>query len=85
MRKRFAIAMLAIQVLVFVFPLSLFAQSNTGTLLGTVSGPDGVIAGAKVVVKDDSTGRERTVKTSDEGTFTIPQLEVGTYTVTISA
>ncbi|MEO6393966.1 MAG: carboxypeptidase-like regulatory domain-containing protein [Pyrinomonadaceae bacterium] len=61
------------------------AQSNTGSLTGTVSDASGVIPGATVVVKDNQTGRERTLTTSGEGTFSLSQLEVGEYTVTVSA
>src|SRR5574341_1478723 len=60
------------------------AQSNTGRLVGVVSGPDGVIPGATVVVTDNQTGRQRTVVTTGEGAFTLPQLEVGTYNVKVS-
>ncbi len=69
----------------FLLVCAVFAQSNTGRLVGAVSGPDGVIPGATVTVTDNQTGRVRTVTTSGEGAFTIPQLEVGTYTVKISA
>jgi hypothetical protein len=61
------------------------AQSSTGSLVGTVSGPDGVIVGASVVVVDNQTGKERTLVTSDEGTFNLSQLEVGNYTVKVTA
>src|SRR5687767_9579115 len=71
-------------LLLALFGASL-AQSNTGTLIGTVSDASGVIAGANVVVKDNQTSRERTLVTNEEGSFTLAQLEVGTYTVTITA
>jgi hypothetical protein len=62
------------------------AQSlQSGRLVGTISSPDGVIAGATVVVKNNQTGKEITVTTSGEGTFLVPALDVGTYTVTVSA
>jgi hypothetical protein len=61
------------------------AQSNTGRLVGTVSDPSGVIPGANVVVKDNQTGKERTVSASDDGTFSLAQLDPGAYTVTITA
>jgi hypothetical protein len=61
------------------------AQSTTGKLSGTVSGPDGLLPGAKVVITDDSTGREITVVTNEAGFYQAPQLEFGTYTVRISA
>ena len=35
------------------------AQTNTGRLVGTIASSDGVIAGAKVTVTDDKTGKER--------------------------
>src|SRR5215213_161439 len=62
-----------------------FAQNTNGKLVGTVSAPDGVIAGATIVVKDNQTGKERTVVSNENGTFDVPQLEFGTYTVTITA
>ena len=58
---------------------------NTGSLVGTVSDPSGVVPGATVVVTDNATGRERTVTTSDSGAFNVPQLETGIYTVKVSA
>lgn len=68
-----------------VFAAASFAQSNTGRLVGTVSDPSGVIPGATVVVTDNKTGKERTVVASDDGSFAVPQLEAGTYTVRVSA
>jgi hypothetical protein len=61
------------------------AQSTTGRLAGSVSDASGVIPGATVVIKDNQTSKERTLTTSDDGTFSVPQLDVGLYTVTISA
>jgi hypothetical protein len=61
------------------------AQSSAGRIVGTVSGPDGVIAGATVTVIDESTKRERVVTSSGEGTFIINPLEAGIYTVTITS
>jgi hypothetical protein len=78
--KRFLAVALTI---LFTAALS-FAQSATGRLVGTISGPDGVLPGATVVVTDDKTGKERTVVTNGEGAFSLVQLEVGTYTVKVS-
>jgi hypothetical protein len=64
---------------------ALAAGQTTGRLTGTVSGPDGVIPGATVLVRDNQTGREVTVQASSDGSFTVPQLEFGTYTVTVTA
>jgi hypothetical protein len=79
--KKFTLAILAL----CLFSASVFAQTGQGSLVGTVSGPDGNIAGATVTVKDNQTGKEQTVQASGDGAFSFQQLEVGTYTVTITS
>jgi hypothetical protein len=79
--KKFTLAVLAL----CLFSASVFAQGGQGRLVGTVAGPDGNIAGATVTVKDNQTGKEQTVQASGEGAFSFQQLEVGTYTVTITS
>jgi hypothetical protein len=71
--------------LVFVSVVCVIAQTTTGRLAGTVSGPDGVLPGATVVVTSVETNKELTVTTSGDGTFLLPQIENGTYTVKITA
>ncbi|MBK9527633.1 MAG: carboxypeptidase regulatory-like domain-containing protein [Acidobacteria bacterium] len=72
-------------VLLLITSAMAFAQGTTGKLSGTVSGPDGLLPGAKVVVKDDSTNKEITLTTDGSGFYQVPQLEFGTYTIRISA
>lgn len=79
--KRFVFAMLAL----CLFAASAFAQSNTGRLVGTVSDPSGVIPGATIVVTDNQTSKERTIVASDDGTYTVSQLDPGNYTVKVTA
>ncbi len=74
----------AIIFAVLTFSVLALAQT-TGRLTGTVAGPDGAIPGATIVVRDNQTGRELTVQASGDGSFSIPQLEFGTYTVTVTA
>ncbi len=78
---RFILAVLTL----CLFAASAFAQ-NAGGLVGTVVDQTGaVVGGATVVVTDNATKKERTVQTTGDGTFNIPQLEVGVYTVKITA
>jgi hypothetical protein len=62
-----------------------FGQSASGRLVGTVSGPDGVLANASIVVTDNQTKQSHTVTTNSQGAFIFPQLEVGSYSVSVSA
>ncbi len=74
-------------ILVFFFlaAISLSAQTFRGTILGTVTDPSGaVLAGAKVTVRNVNTGLERTTQTSADGSYSVPELPIGTYTVTVS-
>jgi hypothetical protein len=60
------------------------AQTFRGTILGTVTDSSGAaIAGAAVAVKNLNTGLSRTVTTSEDGTYSVPELPIGTYTVTV--
>lgn len=77
--------LISVLAMVLAFAFTVTAQSNTGTLTVNVSDSSGVIPGATVVVKDEQTGKERTLTTTNEGSVTIPQLDVGRYTVTVTA
>ncbi|HEX7956478.1 MAG TPA: carboxypeptidase-like regulatory domain-containing protein, partial [Pyrinomonadaceae bacterium] len=71
-------------VAAFAFPAS--AQSNKGTITGTVKDPAGaVVKDAKVTATNDATGETRTATTSDDGNYVIPALDPGVYTVRIEA
>jgi hypothetical protein len=63
------------------------AQSTTqGGIAGTVfDSTDAVIPNAKVVIHNDGTNAELTLATDGSGYFKAPQLDPGTYSVTISA
>ncbi|HZG51433.1 MAG TPA: TonB-dependent receptor [Pyrinomonadaceae bacterium] len=79
--KRFMLAVLAM----CAFTALAVAQGTGGRLVGTVAGPDGNIPGATITAKDNQTGKEQTAQASEDGSFNIPQLEAGTYTVTVTA
>jgi hypothetical protein len=72
-------------VFVLLAAAGVSAQTFRGTILGTVTDPSGaVIAGAKVTVKNLGTGLERTTETSADGSYSLPELPIGTYTVTVT-
>ena len=80
--KRFSIALLA----VILASLAVVGQTPTGRLIGTVSSPDGgVLPGTTVEVKFNQTGKTQSVVTGSDGSFTVPQLEPGLYTVTVTS
>ena len=75
---------ITLALLLFVVVNPAAAQTFRGTILGTVTDPSGAaIAGAAVAVKNVNTGLSRTVTTSDDGTYSVPELPIGTYSVTV--
>ncbi len=69
---------------VLLAAVSLSAQTFRGTILGTVTDPSGaVVAGAKVTAKNAGTGLERATETSADGSYSLPELPIGTYSVTV--
>lgn len=74
---------LSLTLMIFLSVASAFSQSTLGRLIGTVSSPDGVLPNANITVKDNKTGKELTAVSKEDGSFIFPQLEFGTYTVTI--
>ncbi len=67
--------------------VALHAQSTTqGAIAGTVfDASDAAVPNATVVIHDDATNAEITLKTGGAGEFRAPQLTPGSYTVTITA
>ena len=61
------------------------AQSDRGTITGTVSDPAGaVVANAAIQTRHVETGTVYEGASSETGNFTVAQLPVGTYEVTVS-
>src|SRR5690348_124838 len=72
--------------LCFLLSGPLFAQVNTGRILGTVTDQTGgVIAGAMVTVTNTETGVARTLTTNQSGEYAAPDLIPGTYSVRVAA
>ncbi len=63
-----------------------YAQSNFGSITGTVTDPSGaVVPGADVVVTNQGTATTRRVTSTPAGLFSVPNLDTGTYNVRITA
>jgi hypothetical protein len=80
-------AILASMVVMTLAGTPAYAQGGgvTSAISGTVADASGaVIPGADVKLKNDATGAEFTTVTRENGTFSIPALQPGTYTVTVA-
>lgn len=61
-----------------------FSQNGTGTITGTVSDQTGaVVPNAAVKIVEIQTGIEHKATTSSSGAYTVPQLPVGIYDVSV--
>lgn len=69
-------------VMMMAFPIIIAAQGDLGSIAGTVKDANSdVIVGASVTATNLATGTQRTTTTNDSGNFTIPNLNVGEYSV----
>ncbi len=60
--------------------------AGTGSIQGTIQDATGaVIPGASVTITNVSTQTHRSVKTDASGVYSFPNIEIGTYTVSVSA
>jgi len=79
MRSLFTAAVLAL------FALTVFAQSDRGTVTGTIADPAGaVVAGARIEAKNTATGASYEVASSATGNYTLSQLPAGNYELSIA-
>src|SRR5262249_8828014 len=63
---------------------SLFGQSVSGTLTGTVGDPShAVVVGAKVTLHSDATGAQRETITDETGVFGFNLIQPGSYTLVV--
>ena len=85
-RLVFGIALLFALVLISILPVSWGQTAATGQIAGTVTDPSqAAVTQATVTVKNEATDLARTVKTNAEGSYAVPLLPPGTYTVTVEA
>jgi len=62
------------------------AQSDASSLSGTVKDPSGaVVPNARVTAHNEATGQDSSISTNGSGSYTIPNLPSGIYTVRVEA
>jgi hypothetical protein len=80
------ISFLLLTLLLACAAAPVLAQSDRGTLTGTVTDPNGgLVAGAKITATNLNTGEVREATTSDEGSYTIPELAPAPYRISVEA
>ena len=87
MKRRFcaSLAILCLAVLV-VSNVPAFGQAVYGSIIGTVTDPQGAaVPGAKVTVTDERKGTKDTATTNDTGNYSVTHLVPDTYTVRVEA
>lgn len=87
MKYRVLRAWLTATLMSVVVVASAFGQGGSGTTIITgtvVDSSGGILPGANVVAKNAGTAEELTGITNDQGQFTIPAVQPGTYTVTVT-
>jgi hypothetical protein len=80
-------ALLAVALFIAMTSASAFAQGGSATTIitGTIVDSSGaVLPGASVVAKNNATAEELVGVTNEQGQFTIPAVQAGTYTVTVT-
>jgi hypothetical protein len=86
MKSNFCWRALAFVIVLLASALTAFPQDFRATLTGHVSDPSGAaVSGATVTVRNSQTNEEKTATTSDEGNYTVPFLQPGRYSVSVSA
>ena len=70
----------------FLLASATLAQSTFGSITGVVTdGSGGVTPGAEVSVTNSGTGAARKLTTGATGVFNVPNLDLGTYVLRVSA
>lgn len=81
MKKLFS----AVSLLV-VIASAAWAQTDRGTITGTVQDPQGaIVPNASIEAKNSATAQDYTVGTSSTGNYTLANLPAGTYELTVTA
>lgn len=85
-RQRASFAATLLLPLLLCAPIAAHAQADSSSLSGTITDASGaVLSNAKVTAHNEATGQDRSVTTSQSGSYTIPNLPTGNYTIKVEA
>ena len=71
--------------MLLAFPLAIHAQTYYGTIVGNVTDTTGAaVPAAKITVRNTGTNSTYTATTSGQGSYSVPQLAVGSYEVHVT-
>jgi Carboxypeptidase regulatory-like domain len=78
--------LLAAVGMLLAFPLALHAQTYYGAIVGNVTdGTGAAVPGATVTIRNTGTNSTYTATTTGHGSYSVPQLAVGTYEVHVTS
>jgi hypothetical protein len=84
--SRIFAGLIVLSVVTFLLPAPAAGQENQGSVAGNVVDPSGaMVAGAKLTAKGVQTGTTYTTVSSSAGAYRFPNVNIGTYDVTVSA
>ena len=79
-----AVPMLVVILVMTFLPGPGKSQTFRGTILGTITDQSrAAIGGAKVTVRNLDTGQTRETVTTDDGSYTVRELPIGNYSITV--
>ncbi|MGH9881187.1 MAG: carboxypeptidase-like regulatory domain-containing protein, partial [Pyrinomonadaceae bacterium] len=82
--EKMALFFMVAFALVLALPGHSPAQTFRGTILGTVTDPNGaVVPDASITARNMSTGLERSTVTDSAGNYTVPELPIGIYQLVV--
>ncbi|MBB5060702.1 hypothetical protein HDF16_005438 [Granulicella aggregans] len=79
-------SLVGVVIVIGILSGSLRAQSNAGSITGTITDPTGAnVTSASITAVDVATGQVATTISSSAGDFRFPSLQVGDYKVTVTS
>jgi hypothetical protein len=85
MDMRARLVSICLLLLTLLLTMSVFGQSDRGTITGTIADPAGaVVANAPIELKNSGTGISYQAASTATGNYTLAQLPVGSYEMTIT-